>query len=356
MTAETENLTADPDLIATVTSLFAARSAHDVVARAESDGFLPDLWKSVADLGLPLVGIAESAGGSGGSLLDTLAILHAAGQYAVPLPLAETHLAAWLLSESGQEVPDGPMTVVPGTARDTLQLKDGALSGIAYDVPWARGGDRIIALVDDERGAAQVVAIDPGACTITSGSDLAGQPRDAIELQNVDVEANPSPVDRDSLFLRGALARSAQMAGALEAVATLTRDYVAERVQFGRPVGTFQAVQQHVVTLAQMATMASLNVTRAGRASSRGAATFEICALKQVVDKNASVAVRAAHQAHGAIGMTQEYRLQQLTRRLNGWRGEFGDEQQLALRIGKAVSAAGKLEHVITGGSAVLEV
>ena len=348
--------TVDRDLIATVISLFAAKSGHEVVVKAEEEGLLPDLWTSVSELGLHLVGIDESAGGSGGSLLDALAILHAAGQYAVPLPLSETHLAAWLLSESGQQVSDGPMTIVPGTPKDTLTLTNGVVSGRAYDVPWARGADRIVALVDDPNGETQVVTIDPGSCEIKPGTDLAGQPRDVIEVKNFAVEAVSSPVDRDGLLLRGALVTAAKMAGALEATATLTRGYTEERVQFGRPVSRFQAVQQHVVTLFQMATMASLNVSRAGRTAMDGPASFEICALKQVVDKNASIAVRAAHQAHGAIGMTQEYRLQQLTRRLNTWRSEFGDELQLASRIGKAISNAGKLEHVIVGGSAVLEV
>lgn len=352
----TNNHTVDRDLIATVISLFAAKSGHDVVIRAEEEGLIPDLWDSVSELGLPLVGIDESAGGSGGTLLDLLAILHAAGQHSVPLPLSETHLAAWLLSEAGQQVSDGPMTVVPGTPKDTLTLADGVVSGRAYDVPWARGVDRIVALVDDPSGAPYIVTIDPGACEITPGTDLAGQPRDVIEVKDLAVQAVSSPVDRDGLLLRGALVTAAKMAGALEATATLTRGYTEERVQFGRPISKFQAVQQHVVTLFQMATMASLNVSRAGRTAMDGSASFEICALKQVVDKNASIAIRAAHQAHGAFGMTQEYGLQQLTRRLNTWRSEFGDELELASRIGKAISHAGKLEHVIVGGSAVLEV
>lgn len=352
----TNDHTVDQDLIDTVISLFAAKSGHEVVVKAEEEGLLPDLWNAVAELGLPLVGIDESAGGSGGTLLDILAILHAAGQHAVPLPLSETHLAAYLLSEAGQQVPTGPLTVVPGTPKDTLTLAGGTVSGRAYDVPWARGAEWIVALVDAADGAVSLVAIDPSACQITPGTDLAGQPRDVIEVTGLAVDAVPSPVDRDGLLLRGALVTAAKMAGALEATAALTRGYTEERVQFGRPISRFQAVQQHVVTLFQMATMASLNVSRAGRTAMDGPASFEICALKQVVDKNASVAVRAAHQAHGAIGMTQEYRLQQLTRRLNTWRSEFGDELELASRIGRAINNAGILEHVIVGGSAVLEV
>ncbi|ERB50616.1 hypothetical protein N806_05330 [Rhodococcus sp. P27] len=142
--------------------------------------------------------------------------------------------------------------------------------------------------------------------------------------------------------------RSVQMSGAMESASTLTRRYVSDRVQFGRPVAQFQAVQQHIVTLAQMASMSTLAVDRTAHALIRGDADFEVSATKLVVSQNALVSVRAAHQAHGAIGMTREYRLQQLTRRLHAWRSEFGDEVASATQLGEAVAASPSLHRLIT--------
>ncbi|MDJ0114286.1 acyl-CoA dehydrogenase family protein, partial [Rhodococcus erythropolis] len=73
-------------------------------------------------------------------------------------------------------------------------------------------------------------------------------------------------VDPRILSRLGAFLRSVQMAGAMESVSTLTRRYVSERVQFGRPIAQFQAVQQHIVTLAQMASMSTLAVDRTAHA------------------------------------------------------------------------------------------
>lgn len=332
---------ADADLVSTVHDLFSRRCGHEVVTAAEQDGSAPErLWREVTEMGLHLVGIPEEAGGSGGTILDALAILHAAGEYAAPLPIAETMLAASILAEAGQQIPDGPLAVVPPDA--SLSMDAQSVTGEATRVPWARGAALLVGVLD---GKAFTATPD----VTREGVDLAGMPCDDVRITGQVVGDAGS-----DLLLAGALARSAQMAGAMEAMAELTRSYTNERVQFGQPVGRFQAVAQHVVTLAQMATMATLNVDRAGLAVLRGTAGFEIKALKQVVDKNATVAARAAHQAHGAIGMTQEYRLQQLTRRLYAWRGEFGTEKQLAEELGRAIAEHGSLHDVVVAGSAVL--
>lgn len=332
---------ADADLVSTVRDLFSVRCTPEVVTQAETDGVAPEkLWDEVTAMGLQLVGVPEEAGGSGGTILDALAILHAAGEYATPLPIAETMLAAAILADAGAEIPDGALAVVPTDA--SLTVSGDVVTGEAKRVPWARGAALLVGVID---GKAFTAKPD----VTRQGVDMAGMPSDDVRISGTIIGDTKTDV-----LLAGALSRSAQMAGAMEAMAELTREYTNERVQFGQPVGRFQAVAQHVVTLAQMATMTSLNVDRAGLALLRGPAPFEIKALKQITNRNATTAARAAHQAHGAIGMTQEYRLQQLTRRLYAWRGEFGEEKQLAEDIGKAVAEHGSLNDVIVAGSEAL--
>jgi acyl-CoA dehydrogenase len=173
-------------------------------------------------------------------------------------------------------------------------------------------------------------------------------PRDTITATGVDVDYYPADVSADDVLLRGALLRSAQIAGAITGAFELTTTYVGQREQFGRPIGRFQSVQAHVVELAQASALTALSVDRAGAAATAGDASFEIVATKSLANRNAALAARAAHQAHGAIGVTQEYALQLFTRRLNTWRGDFGDEASMNARLGAAMVRAGGISTAIT--------
>uniref|UniRef100_UPI003899FA94 acyl-CoA dehydrogenase family protein n=1 Tax=Mycobacterium sp. HUMS_1102779 TaxID=3383487 RepID=UPI003899FA94 len=344
----------DSDLVGMVRDYFSKSFTPEVIADVERDGPSPQLWRSVDELGLPLVGIDEDSGGSGGSLLDLLAVMEGAGRYAVPLPLAETSLAAWLLARAGAEVPAGPLAVVPDPGE--LALAGGRLTGTAAHVPWVRGATRIVAVVPDESARVQVVLINPEHLDVTAGADLAGMPRDTIRALDVAVDCYPAEMGVDDVLLRGALLRAAQTAGAITAVFELTKTYVGQRVQFGKPIGMFQAVQAHIVELAQASALTALSVDRAGAAALRGPASFEIVATKSLANRHAGLVTRAAHQAHGAIGMTQEYSLQLFSRRLHTWRGDFGDETTLNLRLGEAITERGGLTSAVTSAGSTIGV
>lgn len=338
----------DPTFGPLVHNFFAEKCGQAVVTEAEAKILDADLWSAVVDLGLPLIGVPEEAGGSGGSLQDLLVALRAAGGHAVPLPLVETNVAAWALARAGLDIPSGPLTIVPGDDRDSVVLQNQCLTGLAYDVPWARAATHVVTVVADGAGDMRLVMAEMAATDVSPGRDLANQPKDRVSFEKANVTSARWPGRPDELFLRGALLRSALMAGALEAVSALTRQYVRDRVQFGRPVGSNQAVQEHIVRLEQAATMSLLCVERAANAWRQDAPVFEVLSTKLVLNENATLAVRAAHQAHGAIGMTQEYRLQLLTRRLNSWSHEFGGRQALACRLGAAVSEGPGIARIIT--------
>lgn len=331
----------DPELVGLVREVFSRSFTVDGIGSVERGGMTATSWQSVADLGLPLVGIAEEVGGSGGSLPDLLAVVEGSGRYAAPLPVAESSLAAWLLASAGAELPPGPLTVVPDCSG--LSLDGDRLSGTASHVPWVRGATHVVAVLPPG-----VVVIDVDRLQVTAGSDLAGMPRDSISASGIDVAVHPAEVGADDVLLRGALLRSAQIAGAIAGAFELTTTYVRQREQFGRPIGKFQSVQAHLVELAQVAALTALAVDRAGVAAQDGAATLEIVATKALASRHAGIAARAAHQAHGAIGMTQEYALQLLTRRLHTWRGDFGDEASMNARLGAAMARTGNISTAVT--------
>ncbi len=350
--------TVDELLTDSAEHLFASTCTFDAVQAAEGQGWAPEIWQAVADAGFAWIGLPESAGGSGGSLLDAAEVVRIAGANAAPIPLAETAmLGGWLLTEGGLELPPGPVTVVPDRPGGGLHATAGddgslAVDGVATRVPWAERADRIVAVVVAE-GRELVVAVDPASVEIEPATNLAGEPRPTVVFHDVIVPTervgevsagNGTASLAERLELRGALSRVMLMAGALGAMSRLTVGYTSERHQFGRPVGRFQAVQQHLVWGAQDAALVEMGArVAAARASAGGVAQarFEIASARTVADEAAGTATRSAHQAHGAMGMTQEYALHHLSRRLWSWRREWGVPGRWADRVGAAAEGAG---------------
>ena len=253
-----------------------------------------------------------------------MAVLRIAGRFGAPIPIAETGvLAGWALASAGLELGEGPLSIVPGQAGNTLHLEGGRLVGQARRVPWASTAAQIVALVDG-----QIVAVNPADAQIEVAANLAGEPRDTVIFEGVtpmQVAPAPESVTHWSLRIRGALSRAALIAGALEGIVNLTVDYTSERRQFGKAVGSFQSVQNLLVRCGEDAVLVGLAVDAATRELSRGHGDFEVACAKSLASDAARTASRAAHQAHGAMGMTREYPLHQLTRRLWSWRAEFDD-------------------------------
>ncbi|MEZ5230778.1 MAG: acyl-CoA dehydrogenase family protein [Acidimicrobiales bacterium] len=279
-------------------------------------------------------------------------MLRLVGYHAAPIPAAETGmLGGWLLASAGLAIPEGIVTVAPGHRADRLTLADdGTLSGTVHMVPWGRAAERLAVLVDGH-----VVSVAAEQAKVEPQTSLAGEPRDSLTFDRATVESAPAPdgVDDAAFRLRGALSRVALMGGAIEKMSQLTVTYTNERKQFGQAVARFQAVQQHLVWAAQDAALARSVAEIAGLAASRGPAEFEIASAKLNANQAATRATKACHQAHGAMGMTQEYPLHHSSRRLWAWRSEYGGTAEWAEVVGRAAVAAGAdgLYPLITGGS-----
>src|SRR5690349_18601583 len=90
---------------------------------AKDEAWSPSLWATLAEAGLPLVGVAEERGGAGGGWPEVSAVLRAAGRFGAPVPLAETcALSGWLLAEAGLPIPEGPLTIAPVRPGDRLEI------------------------------------------------------------------------------------------------------------------------------------------------------------------------------------------------------------------------------------------
>ncbi|MBI3916562.1 MAG: acyl-CoA/acyl-ACP dehydrogenase [Betaproteobacteria bacterium] len=329
-------------LVESATRLFADHVDDKLLAAAKRDGWSASLWQELERAELPLVSIPEDAGGAGGTLSDAAAVLRLAGRYTAPVPLAETGtLAAWMLAASGIALPRGALTAGPVRDADRVAARHHSgrweLSGTLARVPWARIASRLVLLADAPDGAI-VACVDPVRCRITPGANLAGEPRDDVMLERVAAEtAAPAGrgVDRETLKLRGALARSLMMAGALERALELSVQYAQQRAQFGRKIGQFQAIQQELARFGgETAVAVAAALSAAGVLERGGDALLAVASAKIRTADAAREGALIAHQVHGAIGVTNEYALHHATLRLWAWREEFGNEAQWAMRLG----------------------
>lgn len=331
----------------TCTRLFTDQVTPALIEAAEKGTWPAALWQQLEENGLTLPQIPEAHGGAGGEWGDAQVVLAAAGRFAVPLPVAETMIGAWLLSASRLNVPMGPITVAPVRPGDQLTLtRDGGswrLSGTANRVPWGASAGHVVVLGDGD-GKPMIALVSGGTAKVEPDVNLAQEPRDTLTWSGAPVlaaAATGAGLPADALMLAGAMARSAQMAGGLEFLLAQSVKYVTERIQFGRPLASFQAIQHQLALLAGHTAAAGMAAQKAFAAMDGGDAGFEIAVAKIRTGEASGLGAGIAHQCHGAIGFTYEHTLHFVTRRLWSWRAEFGAEPYWAAMLGRDVAGRG---------------
>jgi acyl-CoA dehydrogenase len=340
-------------LLESMTRLFEDKSTKQVSDRAETGEFAADLWRAVAETGVPLAALPEAAGGADAEWSDLYAVLRLAGRFSAPIPLAETMLAGWVAAGAGLEPSDGAMTVGPVRSSDRLALeRDGngwRLSGVASRLPYAAHVSKTVVIADGPDGEMGIVLDGTGEASVAAGKNIANEARDTLTFTNMRLSSDAvgplrAGVSRAGLYRRGALARAVMMSGALERSMDLAVTYAQERVQFGRPISKFQAVQQNLAVLAGQTAAAvaaaNLGIEALGKVNPERE-EFLIAIAKTRVGEAATLACEIAHQVHGAIGFTKEYALQLSTRRLWSWREEFGPDPEWAAKVGAYACANG---------------
>jgi alkylation response protein AidB-like acyl-CoA dehydrogenase len=316
------------------------------------------LWSTLEESGLTLAWVPEEHGGAGAEVADGFGVLRVAGEYAAPVPLAETLMAGFVLARAGITSPaEGAMTVAPVYPTDRLEIAaDGTLRGVARDVPFARW-TRHIAVVARRGGEDRVALVPMAGCRIAEGQSLAGEPRDAVTFDGARAVEVGTGFDLDQLTLLGAAVRSMQMAGALERALNQALEHALTRVQFGRPIGNFQAIQHTLAQFAGESAAATAAADAAAEAIAAGGpltaedTVAEVAAAKIRVGEAASLGSAFAHQIHGAMGFTYELSLHHVTRRMWSWRDEFGGESAWSVRLGALAARLGadELWPLVTG-------
>lgn len=307
-------MSVDAELVEMMSAVFAAhREAH---APGEA---VDELWDQLGELGLVRLTGSEESGGSGAGWAEAVELLRAAAWHGVRVPLAEHDLlACWLLGTVGLPVDE---------ARRTACLLDG--DGVARAVPWAADSERVVVLWPAGTGY-RVADVDTTSLTVTVGRNSAGEPRDDVHADVSGLTGTSVPDTVIAQFTRrAALVRAVQVCAVLDRIVALSVVHAGERIQFGRPLAKFQAVQNLVADIAAESALA--------RAATDGALAealrtewsasqldFLVAVARSCAGHAASVVVRNAHQVHGAIGTTREHRLHEFTMPALAWRSEYG--------------------------------
>ncbi|TDH56795.1 acyl-CoA dehydrogenase [Mycobacterium eburneum] len=322
---------------------FEARLGH----RTRPERFDDELWDTLHDTGLTrLTSSGEADPGVAAVVLRGLA------RHAGAVPVAETDLlAGWLAAAAGVEAPDAaPLTVAMADAT----VAAGRVTGTAAGVPWLPAAAAV--LVAARTGDALLVAaVDAADLQVSEGHNLAGEPRHGVGFDLpvaafTGIEASAG----EELTRRGAWARCVQTVGVLDAAAEWSAAHTRERTQFGRPLSAFQAVQQALAGMAggierarAATTLAVAAATDHGFGSAQ--ADYAVTVAKVVLGRVVPAVTTAAHQLHGAIGVTIEHRLWLATTRAHSWVDEFGRPGHHARRLGRAVLSADAWDTIVDG-------
>lgn len=326
-------------------------------------GFTDELWRQMVGLGWTGVAFPEQYGGTGGNFADLGVLLEEIGRSLAPAPFFSTVvLGGMTVMDAGSDAQKDELIsrICAGTIIMTMAISE---AGAAYE-PWdiqttasQQGGSFQIfgtKLFVPDAGAADTIIV---AARTSSGSDptegislflvpagadgLNTTPMQSVgnervfevSLENVSVPADSVigtvgeawPIIERAI-MRATAAQCIEMLGGAEAVLDMTVEYAKGRTQFGRPIGSFQAVQHHC---ARMATdvEGSKNIAYQAvwRLSEGLPAQKEVAMAKAWIGPAYRRVCGTAHQCHGAIGFTQEHDLQLYTRRAKVHELTYGD-------------------------------
>lgn len=272
------------------------------VRAAEQHGNSGALWGPIADSGFLDALVPESCGGAGLSLRDVGLLIEVLGRHLVPEPVADTIAARGLMQAMGIECPAGRILLATATKRAVPALPEGQ--------------------------SADYILCDDGVSVNFWSADNLARGSAARPIASI-------PRPDGGLRPLSAVLRSAEMAGAAAALLDMSVAYANERIQFGKPIGRQQAIQQQLAVLAEKVVMVRM-AARIGCACELVPHLTAAAMAKGVASAAVDDLTAIAHAVHGAIGISQEHDLQLFTRRLHYWRLAEGSESYWWELLGEA--------------------
>ncbi|MBA6414257.1 acyl-CoA/acyl-ACP dehydrogenase [Parahaliea sp. F7430] len=304
----------------------------------KDDGRDAELWQQLAELGLCGMTVPEDFGGLGMNELDFVLLAQECGYVALPEPLVNTALVAVpVLSRLGGEaaseylprIASGELRVAVGCSENGL-VEDAAQAGLLL---WAEP-EAFYVLTAEQFSTRYNPSVDPSRrlYAVELGSDAkpvaTGDQAQALYQAVLD---------------RGALGAAAQALGLAQRMIDISVQYSSERQQFGKPIGSFQAVKHHMANVAVRLEYAKAPVHRAAYALAEDAAgaSEAVSHAKLVACEAANLAAKNSIQVHGAMGYTWEVDLHIFMKKAWALAGSFGDTGFHKQRIAEHIFADG---------------
>lgn len=296
----------------------------------------------VTEQGLTAISVPEGYGGMGMGDLDWVLLLQEVGYHAIPDSLADV---AYLAVNLIRQLPDSLEAfkkqwleaVVAGEARIALAHPVNALvhdAAIAHLIlAWHDGA--LYALKPDQ----VTLSLNPSVDQSRRLYDMEWEPSADNQLLSA-AEAEPLWAD---LLNRAAVGVGAQLLGLAQRMLDLGIDYAAQRKQFGKPIGSFQALKHHLADVAVKIEFATPVLHRAAYALQHGDARIGAFAsqARLACAEAALLAARKSMQVHGAMGYTWEADLQMFMKRAWALESYWGDRIFHKQRVAEAVFADG---------------
>jgi alkylation response protein AidB-like acyl-CoA dehydrogenase len=330
---------------------------------ASEQGYLPELWHEMAGLGWMGLAFPEEYGGEGMSFLDLAVLLEEIGRACLPAPFFSTVVLGGLtILDIGNEAQREEYLpkIASGATIFTLALTEPSarydaasiavtaivenngyrIDGTKLFVPDAHIADYmlVVARTDGQTNPEDGITIfivdgkSPGISNTLlktiAGDKLCKVDFDRVKVAQQNILGNP---DRgweqvEKIIQRAAVAKCCEMVGAAQQVLEMTLDYAKTRVQFGRPIGSFQAMQQHCANMAIDVDSSRFITYKAAWMLSQGIpGTKEVAIAKAWTAAAYKRITKLSHQIHGAIGFTMDHDLQFFTRRAKAAEVNFGD-------------------------------
>jgi 3-oxochol-4-en-24-oyl-CoA dehydrogenase len=311
---------------------------HSSIAKVRAAmplGFDRSLWKALAEMGALTMRIDAKHSGSGLGLLDAALVMEQAGRTLASGPLAEAMVAARLLAEiGGDEGADWLGRIADGSAVVTMALRDVALSERQL-IGGGSVADAVLYLKADS-----ICLYRPSAVDRVAVANYASTPMSEMSLAGQGVVLASGTAAR-AVFLAGIeewkLLTAAALCGLSREALKLAAAYACERIQFGQPIGTYQAISHPLADLIVDADAAKLLVWRAicSIADADADAGSRISRAFWWAARTASDSTNRALHTFGGYGLTLEYDIHLFHLRARAWPLMLGDPAAMLAEVGR---------------------
>ncbi|MCI0438425.1 MAG: acyl-CoA dehydrogenase [Chloroflexi bacterium] len=351
-----------------------AECPYSYVREMEADerGYTPELWQKLAEQGWLGLSFPERYGGVELSFLDLAILLEEMGRSLLPGPFFSTVvLGGMTILYAGSEaqkqeylprIAEGQIIVTlaltePSARWDAAGVETRAtrqgdgyvINGTKLFVPNAHVSDYLIVAArtgDGERDVTLfILPREARGVGQTLLKTIASDRQSEVVFENVAVPSSAvlGEVNRgwdtiERVLAWGAIGKCAEMIGGAQEVLNMTVEYAKQRTQFGRPIGTFQAIQHHCANMAtDVEGSKYITYQAAWRLSEGLPAEREIAMAKAWVSDAYRRVCALGHQSHGAIGFTKEHNMQLYSRRAKAAELAFGDSDFHLETVAKAI-------------------